>query len=178
MFEGFRARFDRIFDEQGGRPDARAYISGLRDAVVEARAAVSAMRDGVAVTERELAAERRQLDDAERRGRLAAEVPDPETVAVAERFAARHRERVGVLERKLAVQRDEVAMAEREVEEMTAQLRQAQQGMGPAQAARPAPDPAADLESDLMAARAERARHEAAVEAQLAHLKTKLGKDR
>ncbi len=177
MFDGFRARFDRIFDEQGGRVDGRAYVAGLRDAVVEARAAVAAMRDGIVATERELAAERRQLDDAERRGRLAAELPDPETVEVAERFAARHRERVGVLERKLAVQRDEVGMAEREVEEMTAQLRQAQQGVGPASAARPVADPGADLESDLLAARAERARHEAAVEAQLAHLKKKLGKD-
>ena len=177
MFEGLRARLDRIFAEQGGRPDARAYAAGLRDAVVDARAAVSEMRDGVTRSERELAAERRQLEDAERRGRLAAEIPDPETVAVAERFAAKHRERVAVLERKLAVQQDEVAMAEREVAEMTAQLREAQQGRIPTPPGRPAPDPALERESDLMEARAERARHEAAVEAQLAHLKKKLGKD-
>jgi DNA primase len=177
VFESLRARLDRIFAEQGARPDARAYAAGLRDAVVDARAAVSEMRDGVARSERELAAERRQLEDAERRGRLAAEIPDPETVAVAERFAAKHRERVGVLERKLAVQRDEVAMAEREVAKMTAQLREAQQGRIPTAPARSAPDPALERESDLMEARAERARHEAAVEAQLAHLKKKLGKD-
>jgi hypothetical protein len=36
---------------------------------------------------------------------LAAEVPDAETVALAERFALRHRERVLVLERKIVVQR-------------------------------------------------------------------------
>lgn len=177
MFESLRARLDRIFAEQGGRPDARAFAAGLRDAVVEARAAVSEMRDGVARSERELAAERRQLEDAERRGRLAAEIPDAETVAVAERFAAKHRERVGVLERKLAVQHDEIAMAEREVAEMTAQLREAQQGRIPTAQARPAVDPLLDREADLMEARAERARHEAAVEAQLAHLKKKLGKD-
>jgi hypothetical protein len=176
VFESLRARLDRIFAEQGGRPDARAFVAGLRDAVVDARAAVSEMRDGVARSERELASERRQLEDAERRGRLAAEIPDPETVAVAERFAAKHRERVGVLERKLAVQQDEVAMAEREVAEMTAQLREAQQGRIPTQS-RPAVDPTLDRESDLMEARAERAKHEAAVEAQLAHLKKKLGRD-
>ena len=175
MFESLRARLDRIFAEQGARPDARAFAAGLRDAVVDARAAVSEMRDGITRSERELAAERRQLEDAERRGRLAAEIPDAETVAVAERFAAKHRERVGVLERKLAVQQDEVAMAEREVAEMTAQLREAQQGRIPQ--ARPAVDPTLDRESDLMEARAERARHEAAVEAQLAHLKKKLGRD-
>ena len=177
MFESLRARLDRIFAEQGARPDARAYAAGLRDAVVDARAAVSEMRDGVTRSERELASERRQLEDAERRGRLAAEIPDPETVAVAERFAAKHRERVGVLERKLAVQHDEIAMAEREVAEMTAQLREAQQGRIPQAQARPEADPTLDRESGLMEARAERARHEAAVEAQLAHLKKKLGRD-
>jgi hypothetical protein len=177
VFESFRARLDRLFAEQGGRPDARAYAAGLRDAVVDARAAVSEMRDGLARSERELAAERRQLEDAERRGQLAAAIPDAETVAVAQRFPGRHRERVDVLERKLAVQRDELAMAEREVAEMTAQLREAHQGRVPGPPPRAAADPAADLESDLMAARAERALHEKAVEAQLAHLKKKLGKD-
>lgn len=177
MFESFRTRLDRLFAEQAGRPDARAYAAGLHDAVVEARAAVSAMRDALTRSERELEAERRQLEDAERRGRLAAEIPDAETVAVAERFAARHRERVGVLERKLAVQRDELAMAEREVAEMTAQLREAKQGRVPGAAPRASADPSLDAESDLMAARAERALHEAAVEAQLAHLKKKLGRE-
>ena len=177
MFESLRTRLDRLFAEQGDRPDARAYAAGLRDAVVDARVAVGVMRDALSASERELAGERKQLEDAERRGRLAGAVPDPETVAVAERFAARHRERAAVLERKRAVQRDELALAERELSEMTAQLRDAQQGRVPPAPARPVPDPAADLESDLMAARAERALHEAAVEAQLAHLKRKLGKD-
>ena len=181
MLESFRARLDRLFAEQGGRPDARAFAAGLHEATVEARAAVSGMRDALARSERELALEQRQLEDAERRGRLAAEIPDAETVAVADRFAARHRERIGVLERKLAVQRDEIAMAEREVADMTAQLREAQQGRVPGGrvpgTSGPTPDPSLDAESELLAARAERARHEAAVEAQLAHLKKKLGRD-
>ena len=64
----------------------------------------------------------------ERRGRLAADLPDRETVTLAERYAARHRERVGVLERKLAVQRDELLLAEREVAEMMAEYRAARPG--------------------------------------------------
>ncbi len=176
MFESFRARLDHLFAEQGARPDARAYAAGLRDAVIEARAAVGVMRDALAASDRELAAEQRQLEDAERRGRLAAGIPDAETVAVAERFAARHRERVGVLGRKLGVQRDELAMAERELAEMTAQLRGAQQGRVPGAAPRAAPDDG-DLETERMAARADRALHDAAVEAQLAHLKKKLRKE-
>ncbi len=177
MFESLRTRLDRLFAEQGGRPDARAYAAGLREAVVEAKAAVGAMRDALAASQRELESERKRLADAERRGRLAAELPDPETVAVAERFAVRHRERIAVLERKLTVQADEIAMAEREVTEMTAQLREAQQGRVPDVTPRLEHDPAADGESDLMAARAQRALHEAAVEAQLAHLKKKLGRE-
>ena len=86
------------------------------------------MQSALVSTERELAIERRQLADAERRGRLAADVPDSETVALAERYAARHRGRVGVLERKLVVQRDELVLAEREVAEMMAEYRAARPG--------------------------------------------------
>lgn len=142
------------------------------------------LRDGIALTERALAAERKQLEDAERRGRLAARIPDPETVAVAERFAARHRERVAVLERKLAAQRDELALAEREAEEIAAELRAAQRvgrdaglraGRPEVEAAgraRPGPEP----EGDPLRAETDRARMDAAVREQLAHLKRKLGR--
>jgi hypothetical protein len=114
---------------------------------------------------------------------LAAAVPDSETVAVAERFAARHRERIVVLERKVAVQRDELALAEREVQEMTAQWRSAaQSGVSSASidaawrdlqaaGATRAPDESARVAADL-----DRRRHEEAVEAQLAYLKRKMGK--
>lgn len=178
MFDSFRSRLDRLFAEQGGRPDARAYAAGLRDAVVDARVAVGTMRDALAASERELDAERKHLADAERRGALAADVLDAETVSVAERFAGRHRERVSVLERRISVQRDELAMAERETAEMTAQLRDAQHGRVPTapSESQPLPPSAADFESELLSAQADRALHEAAVEAQLAHLKKKLGK--
>lgn len=176
MFESFRSRLDRLFAEQGGRPDARDYAAGLRDAVVDARVAVGTMRDALAASERELDAERKHLADADRRGALAAEVSDAETVSVAERFAGRHRERVSVLERRIAVQRDELAMAERETAEMTAQLRDAQQGRVPHAPSQPSQPSAEDLESELLSAKADRALHEAAVDAQLAHLKKKLGK--
>src|SRR2546427_10060151 len=94
----------------------------MREAVVEARVAVRELGEGVGRTEAALAAERQRLADAERRGRLAAEIQDRETVDVAGRFAAKHRERVGVLERKLAAQRDELGRAQREPTEMEAQL--------------------------------------------------------
>ena len=156
----------------------------MRDALAEASLGLDRMRDALGATERELAAERKQLDDAERRGRLAAAVPDPETVAVAGRFAVRHRERVVVLERKLAVQRDELGLARREIEEMTievratvrpdtdASLRAAWREVEAAGGVRPE----TDLDGELERAREERELLERAVDAQLAHLKKKLGR--
>src|SRR5919107_2637065 len=102
VFDGLKARLDRLLRERGAG-DGREYAASLREALLEARLGLTTMREALARTERELALERKQLADAERRGRLAADVPDTETVAVADRFAARHRERAAVLERKLLV---------------------------------------------------------------------------
>jgi hypothetical protein len=180
VLEGLKARLDQLL-RTASPSDRRAYLAGVREALLDARLGVERMREALASTERELATERKQLDDAERRGRLAAQVPDPETVAIALRYAARHRERVAVLERKLPVQRDELALAERELAEMTAEVKDAPAGS--------AADSIAaawrDLESAggtrpdedaRVHAEEERARREQAVEAQLAYLKKKLGK--
>ena len=191
VFDGFRARLDRILAETGGRHDGRAYISGLRDAVIEAKAAVASMRDQLGITERELGAEQRQLADAERRGSLAEGIGDAETAEIAARFATKHRERAGVLERKLAVQREELALASRELDEMMAELRRMQPAGGARGASATSSAEAAwrdiqaaggarpdtDLEGELLKAEAERKLHEAAVDAQLAHLKKKLGRE-
>ncbi|HEY7504995.1 MAG TPA: hypothetical protein VH700_12895 [Gemmatimonadales bacterium] len=183
MFDGLKARLERLLRERGGA-DPRAFAAGLREALVEARFGVAEMRRALTAAETELHSERKQLADAERRGKLAAAVPDPETVAVAERFAARHRERIVVLERKVAVQRDELALAEREVQEMTVQWRTASAGSGIAAASVDAAW--RDLEAagatrtpedgDRTAAELDRQQREQAVEAQLAYLKRKMGK--
>lgn len=153
----------------------------MRDALVAARAALTRMQEQLRVTEQELENERRQLVDAERRGRLAGEIGDQETVAVAQRFAARHAERVGVLERKLGAQRDEVVMVERELAEMTEQLKSAEgdrvaQDATDRVAAAKAGMTALDAEDELVKARLDRAAREAAAEQQLEALKKKMGK--
>jgi hypothetical protein len=182
VLEGLKARLDQMLRD-GARGDPRAYVAGLREALLEARLGIRAMRDAVAATDRELLLERKQLEDAERRGRLAAAVPDPETVRIAERYAVRHRERVSVLERKIIVQRDELALAERELAEMTEEAQRATAGS-------PSESIAAawrDLESagatrpdeqERVQADADRQRRESAIEAQLAYLKKKLGRER
>lgn len=185
MFESVKARLEKLFREHS-RSDPRAYLAGLREALLEAKVGVGAMRSALGATERELVIERRQLADAERRGRLAAEVPDAETVLLAERFALRHRERVAVLERKLVVQRDELALAEREVEEMLSQVRAGRPGLGADSIAAAWRDletagadrPDAAAEDERLRAEADRKLKEQAVEAQLAFLKKKFGKQR
>jgi hypothetical protein len=152
----------------------------MRDAVVAARADLTRLREQLGALERELEGERRQQADAERRGRLAGEIGDQETVAVAQRFAVKHAERVAVLERKLAVQRDELAIMERELQEMTEQLRSAEgdrtvrEAADRVEAAR-AGMPPSDVEDELVKSRLDRAAREAAAEQQLKELKKKMG---
>jgi len=184
VFEGLKARLERLLQDHS-RPAPRARAAALREAVLEAKVGIQTMRSALAATERELEAERRQLADAERRGQLAAQVPDQETVSVAERFAQRHRDRVVVLERKLAVQRDELTLAEREAADMLNEYRGARPGsvisesidaawrdLEAAGSDRPelelgGPDDRAETDRKL----------KQAVEEQLAFLKRKLGKD-
>lgn len=155
----------------------------MREAVVDAKVAVQEIQEAIARTERELAAERQRLADAERRGRLAGEIQDQETVAVADRFAAKHRERAGVLERKLAAEREELALAQRELDDMQAQLKSAA-------AAQPSTDQAwrnleeagaaregTDVRDELLRSDLDRAAREAAATRQLEELKKKMRKE-
>lgn len=186
MFESLRDRLDALL-RSGGTGDRRAAAQGLQGALIEARAALAALREARDASSRALDAERRALTDAERRGRLAADAGDAETVRVAEEFAGRHRERVSVLERKLSVQADEVAMAEREVEELTGMWRASKAGAGAAEGSLDAAwreleaagmpgRVGPDAETERLRHEVDRAAREAAVEAQLAELKRRLGK--
>jgi len=154
----------------------------MREAVVDAKVAVREIQEAVARTERELSLERQRLADAERRGRLAGEIQDAETVSVADRFAAKHRERLGVLERKLANQREELALAQRELDDMQAQLKTAERDR-PAMEARRSVQEAGDahagvdLQDELLKSDMDRAAREAAAARQLEELKKKMRKD-
>jgi len=146
----------------------------MREAVVDAKVAVAEIQEAVGRTEHELTLERQRLSDAERRGRLAGEIQDAETVEVAGRFAAKHRERLGVLERKLANQREELALAQRELDDMQAQLKTADR-----RSAQEVGDPVAsmDLQDELLKSDMDRAAREAAAARQLEELKKKMRKE-
>lgn len=152
----------------------------MREAVAAARASLTRMQEQLRATEAELEQERRQLADTERRGRLAGEIGDQETVAVAQRFAAKHAERVGVLERKVAVQRDEAVMVERELADMTEQLKHAEgervERDGTDSVARAKAGMGAVDEDELTKLHLDRVAREAAATEQLEALKKKMGK--
>ncbi len=126
MFEEIKAAFNAALDAAGG--DQGASKSLMRDAVIEARSAIKYMEEALIRSEKKLARETKSLEDATRRGRLAAEIEDSETVQIAEQFAAKHREKVEVLQRKVEAQKAELAIARREEQSMTAQLKSPQHG--------------------------------------------------
>lgn len=171
--DDFRRRLDRLFSDHAARPDQRAYTTGLHGALVEAKAAVDALRSALTATRGEHEGERGRLEDAERRGRLAAGIADQETVELAGKFAGKHRDRVALLERKLGVQEEELRMAEAQVEELTELYRSARQGTPPPSGGAAQPD---DPDTVLLRRELDQQARAAAVEAQLAALKRKLGK--
>lgn len=158
-------------------------MSGMREAVIEAHAVVAGLREGLERTEQELAIERRHLHDAERRGRLAAEIRDQETVEVAERFVKKHKERVAVLGKKLDAQRGEIALMERELEEMKAQMKQVA-GSGSVESAwreiesAGGTRPDTDMQDELLKGTFDRVAREAAADAKLEALKKRMGRQR
>jgi len=189
VFERLRDALKAALDAATPPGNLRDLALQMREAVVDAKVAVEEIRSAVTRTDLELAAERQRLADAERRGRLAAEIQDQETVQVAERFAAKHRERAGVMERKLSAQRDELALAERELSEMQGQLKTADLGATPPvggassteqawrdlQAAGGA-RPDVDLQQELLKHDIDRVARERAADEQLDLLKKKIRK--
>lgn len=171
-----RSRLDRLLAGPGRSSDRRAYASGLHAALVDFKMALGQSRDALGPAERELGQEQQHRADAERRGRLAAEIGDAETARIAGEFAARHGERVALLERKVAVIKDELAYLEREYEALAQRYQSARQTGGPLPDQPEAAAPIPDREFDALKAKADREAAEQTVAAQLELLKKKMGK--
>jgi len=182
MFERLRQSVRDAMSRASSPAEGRAALAMMREALVEAKVGVAHVRDAVAATRAQLAHERAELETVRRRGRLAADIHDGETVKVAARFEQRHGDRIGVLERKLAAQEAELALAERELDEMGEQFRAMAAGGGsPATTSAAAPTPAdgdPSLESDIDALRrqSERTAREADAARQLEELKRRMGR--
>ena len=146
MFEQLRESL-RSLSGRLAPEERRRVASTMREAMVFAKVSLQDVRDGVRATESRLVTERAELDTVRRRGGLAAQIGDQETVVIAERFAAQHAERVAMLEAKLMAQQQELTITERELDEMAVQFRLAMSGV-PMNAS--GPDIAARREVDAL----------------------------
>lgn len=188
MFNRLRDALERALAAATPPPDLGEIAAQMREAVIEQKAGVRQMQEALARDESLLAVLQDELATAERRRGQADAIGDAETVTVADKYIAKHRERVVVIERKVVVQREELGLAERDLTEMTAQLAEAAKRRGGDEAARGANDawnslgaagmdrPEVDTEGDLLKSRIERQAREAAADARLEELKKKMGR--
>ena len=186
MFDHLMAAVQDLLQGRLAPTERRAAIADMKRALTLAKMGISDLRDGVGQTRARLEAERTQLATVQRRKTLAAAVPDPETVAIAEKFEVQHGERVAVLERKLEAQEAELGLAERAFDEMMKHLKAANAGIGsgmPAGATGPTDaelglpdDTGLQSELDALARRRSRSDAEAAADARLEELKRKMGR--
>jgi len=175
VFERLRRAVNAALDAATPPADWRDLRDQLHRAAVDGRAALMQLRDALQKTERELAAERAQLDAAQRRGAMAADIGDSETASVAERFTARHGERAAMLEQKLSAQQAELALLERDVDEVVTKLRDLQLRAGvPPEGSRVQPPP--DVDDSGLGAQLDRSAREADAEARLRELKNRMGR--
>jgi hypothetical protein len=188
VFEKLRETIEAILDAATPAGGPQDVVSKMHEAVVEAKASLIEMREQLQNTERQLERERQGLADAERRGKLAHDIDDGETVEVAERFAAKHRERVEILARKLEAQKAERELADQEFAGMRDQLKQAraQRGLKSEESER-IESAYRDLEDvgsgsevnwkdQLLRSQLDAAAKEAAADEQLRELKKKMGR--
>jgi len=188
MFRRLREALEAALAAATPPPDLGEIAARMREAVIEQKAGVAALREALEKDEQALAGERGQLETAERRRKLATDIGDAETVAVAERFIAKHRERGAVLEKKVAAQREELGLAERDLVEMRAQLAEAAKRRPGLEGERSAEQawrslgeagmdrPELDVEQEVLKAKMDRAAREAAAEAKLDELKKRMGR--
>ncbi len=102
----------------------------MKHTLALARVSRDDVRAAYATSMQRLESARTELATIVRRGELARQIDDQETVTVAERFAETQRTTIAVLERKVAVQHEELVLTERTVSEMEQELR-AVTGIGP-----------------------------------------------
>ena len=188
MFKRLRDALERALAAATPPPDLSEIASRMREAVIEQKAGLRAMREALEDAERQLGIERTELATAERRRGQAQAIGDAETVAIADRFMAKHRERAEILEQKVAAQRAEVALAQRDLEEMTRQLQEAAR-RAPAAGQRSAEAawnrlgeagmdrPGTDLEDEMLKSRLSHAEREAVADQKLEELKRRMGRE-
>jgi hypothetical protein len=156
------------------RMSDRRRLAQMQETLALARVARDESRAAHARARQALDAAERELATILRRGALAAQINDAETVAVAERFAGTQREQVARLARKEAVLLEDVVAAERTVQEMEQEW---QSVSGRAPSVPPTADAGSDSPADAAAYRSlDDAARAAAADARLEELKRRMGR--
>ncbi len=133
MFENLRNAFREAvenFNKELARdqvPEAvDSLLAGMRAEVVDAQTRVRELEEQITRATAEAERERREADTARRRGKMAEDIGDADTVKVAAEYAVGREERRRVLEQKAVAMKQELAIRAREVEEMLAKVKEAQ----------------------------------------------------
>ena len=168
--------FTRVTVSSSGNPSARRQLAEMKHTLSLARVARDDVRTAHALSLQKLETARTELATILRRGELARQIDDAETVAVAERFAESQRGTIAVFERKVAVQYDELVLTERTVSEMEAELKSVT-GIGPSASGTRDDDTAGGATADPSDYRGldDKARAQSADE-RLAELKRRMGR--
>ncbi|MBX9928308.1 MAG: hypothetical protein K2X99_05275 [Gemmatimonadaceae bacterium] len=187
MFESLKATLADLLGGRATGPERRSILHGMKSALVHARMGVEDLEAAVQVTRTRLAEHRAQLATMQRRKALAEGIGDAETVALAAKHETQHAERVAVLERKLEAQEAEATLVRAEYEEMMAQVKAANAGVGSAPSAAPRGPTDEELglpddsrlrsELDGLARQRQRAEKDASADAALEALKKRMASE-
>lgn len=114
------SKMDDVSDD-----DVHRLIGAMRDELVETKARLPELEELLESQIRQADREKEQARVADRRAAQAEEIGDTETVEVARRFAAQHRQRLEVLVMKAETTRAEILQVRDEIGQMTEQLKEA-----------------------------------------------------
>lgn len=188
MFKRLRERLEAALAAATPAEHPREAVGRMRAALIDMRAAIEPMRRALAESLKLREAAQAELATAERRRGQAAEIADAETVTIAEKYAAKLKERLAVLEQKIAAQQAELNLAEQDLAEANTEFAAAAKRQGADVAADSAEAawrelgrsgmdrPDLDLEQEMLKTRMDRARIESEADAKLEELKRRMGK--
>ncbi len=131
MFKRLKRMVDDVLDHLESKiddvtdDDVDRLMRAMREELVQTKARIpeleALLKSQIAQADREKA----EAEACDRRAAKAAEIGDTETVEVAQRFAAQHRQRLEVLVIKAEATRAEILQHRDEAEQMTEQLKEA-----------------------------------------------------
>lgn len=130
MFERLKRALDQALDRLEDRldlsdDDIDRLLRGMREELVDAKSRGPELEAQLAQHEARHAREITKIEECIRRADRAREIDDEETLEVALKFAERHKDQLHLLEAKIETTRAEIALNREEVDEMTAQLKDA-----------------------------------------------------